>query len=207
MTTATVGARYQVVIPAKERKQLALKPHQKVLVEQRDDEIVIRPLGGRSFRGITKALRSKEDPADYVAKLRAESPRQERMMGIDGGFGFRLSEKERKASLSIAANGHVSETAEFALGGTGDWEECDYERRPKLLCPYSCSGALKTGWKPVSSYSAGGSFSFSAVSASRSSFGWGGAMCRVAFRPPPSSTVKCSLCRLPRKWPVVRMMA
>ncbi len=72
MTTATIGARFQVVIPAKERKQLALKAHQKVLIEQRNGEIVIRPLGASSFRGITKELRSKEDPADYVAKLRAE---------------------------------------------------------------------------------------------------------------------------------------
>lgn len=72
MTTATIGARYQVAIPAKERKRLALKPHQKVLIEQRDDEIVIRQLGGSTFRGITKALKTKEDPVDYVAKLRAE---------------------------------------------------------------------------------------------------------------------------------------
>lgn len=72
MTTATIGARFQVVIPAKERKRLSLKAHQKVIVEERDNEIVIRPLGGHSFRGITKALAVKEDPVDYVARLRAE---------------------------------------------------------------------------------------------------------------------------------------
>lgn len=72
MTTATIGSRFQVVIPANERKQLALKAHQKVLIEQRNDEIVIRPLGGRSFRGITKVLQVKEDPVDYIANLRAE---------------------------------------------------------------------------------------------------------------------------------------
>jgi AbrB family looped-hinge helix DNA binding protein len=72
MTTATIGTRFQVVIPAKERKGLALEAHQKVLIEQRYGEIVIRPLGGRSFRGITKTLQVNQDPVDYVAKLRAE---------------------------------------------------------------------------------------------------------------------------------------
>ena len=72
MTTATIGSRFQVVIPAKERKQLALKVHQKVHIERRNDEIVIRPIGGSSFRGITKALQCNEDPVDYVTKLRAE---------------------------------------------------------------------------------------------------------------------------------------
>jgi AbrB family looped-hinge helix DNA binding protein len=72
MTTATIGTRFQVVIPAKERKRLSLKPHQKVTIDQRNDEIVIRPLGTSSFRGITKALRTNEDPVDYIAKLRAE---------------------------------------------------------------------------------------------------------------------------------------
>ena len=72
MSTATIGARYQVVIPSKERKRLGLKVHQKVLVEQRNDEIVIRPLETGSNRGITKALQTNEDPVDYVAKLRQE---------------------------------------------------------------------------------------------------------------------------------------
>ena len=72
MSTATIGSRFQVVIPAKERKRLSLKVHQKVSVEEKNNEIVIRPLGGQSFRGIAKELHCKEDPVDYVAKLRAE---------------------------------------------------------------------------------------------------------------------------------------
>lgn len=44
MTIATVGNRYQVVIPLKERKKLSLRPNSKVEVTVEDDILVIYPI-------------------------------------------------------------------------------------------------------------------------------------------------------------------
>lgn len=73
MTTATIGARFQVVIPVDVRKNINLKPHQKIMIERKDDVIVLRPMGGgQSYRGIAKTIRTKEDPVDYISRLRNE---------------------------------------------------------------------------------------------------------------------------------------
>ena len=72
MTIATVGKRYQVVIPLKERKQLNLKPNSKVEVTIEGDKLVIYPISLASFRGIGRDLSDGVDPADYVKKLRRE---------------------------------------------------------------------------------------------------------------------------------------
>ena len=71
MTTATIGGRYQVVIPSKERKRLNLKPHSKVVVEVKGDYLIVRPQG-KSLRGIGKELADGQDATDYVRSLRAE---------------------------------------------------------------------------------------------------------------------------------------
>lgn len=72
MTTATVGTRYQVVIPATERRKIGLQPHDKVAVEATGNAIVIRPIGAAELRGIGKALHAGEDAVQYVRELRAE---------------------------------------------------------------------------------------------------------------------------------------
>ena len=72
MTTATVGARYQVVIPRKERNRMGLKPHSKVSVESRGDCLVIYPVRADAFRGIGHELRDGTDATDYVRRLRQE---------------------------------------------------------------------------------------------------------------------------------------
>ena len=72
MTTATIGARYQVVIPARERRKLGLRPHDKVLVEATKDAIVIRPVGAAALRGIGSALGKRTDAVQYVRELRSE---------------------------------------------------------------------------------------------------------------------------------------
>ena len=72
MSTATVGARYQVVIPAPVRRQVDLKPHDKVSVEVEGGAIVVRPIDARRFRGIGDAVRTRKDPVNYVRELRAE---------------------------------------------------------------------------------------------------------------------------------------
>ena len=76
MTVATVGARYQVVIPGRERAKVGLKPHSRVMVEAREDYIVVQPLDGRSARGIGRELRDGTDAADYVRRLRSEWERR-----------------------------------------------------------------------------------------------------------------------------------
>lgn len=72
MTQATIGSRYQVVIPRRERERLGLKPHSKVEVQVRGDDIVMHPVGGSGWRGIGKDLADGKDAADYVRELRAE---------------------------------------------------------------------------------------------------------------------------------------
>jgi AbrB family looped-hinge helix DNA binding protein len=72
MTEATIGARYQVVIPKDERKRLRLKPGAKVEVHAEDDHIVIYPAATKSWRGIGKDLAGNEDTLDYVKRLREE---------------------------------------------------------------------------------------------------------------------------------------
>ena len=44
MSTATIGTRYHVVIPKREREALGLRPHTRVTVEVLDGAVVIRPL-------------------------------------------------------------------------------------------------------------------------------------------------------------------
>ena len=72
MSTATVGTRYQVVIPAQVRRQVDLKPRDKVSVEVENGAIVVRPIDARRFRGIGKGTRATSDPVGYVRELRAE---------------------------------------------------------------------------------------------------------------------------------------
>jgi AbrB family looped-hinge helix DNA binding protein len=44
--TATLSSKCQVVIPARMRRVLGMKPHSRVEFEQRPDGILIRPAGG-----------------------------------------------------------------------------------------------------------------------------------------------------------------
>jgi AbrB family looped-hinge helix DNA binding protein len=72
MTIATIGKRYQVVIPLKERKKLNIKPNSKVEVTAENDKLVIYPISPASFRGIGRDLSDDIDATDYVKKLRRE---------------------------------------------------------------------------------------------------------------------------------------
>ncbi|CAB1063203.1 hypothetical protein D1BOALGB6SA_7986 [Olavius sp. associated proteobacterium Delta 1] len=72
MTIATVGKRYQVVIPLKERKKLNIRPNSKVEVTTEDDKLVIYPISPAGFRGIGRDLSDGIDATDYVKKLRRE---------------------------------------------------------------------------------------------------------------------------------------
>ncbi|MFA5043679.1 MAG: AbrB/MazE/SpoVT family DNA-binding domain-containing protein [Kiritimatiellia bacterium] len=72
MSTATVGSRYQVVIPREVRKQMTLRPHSKVNIEVRDYCLVVYPVNVAGWRGIGKALANGNDAVDYVRALRSE---------------------------------------------------------------------------------------------------------------------------------------
>ena len=71
MSTATIGARFQVVIPKRERERLGLQPHARVAVEVADGAVVIRPLPD-GWRGVGRDLADGTDATDYVRKLRSE---------------------------------------------------------------------------------------------------------------------------------------
>ena len=72
MTIATVGKRYQVVIPLKERNKLKIRPNSKVEVTAEGDKLVIYPISPASFRGMGRNLSEEIDATDYVKKLRRE---------------------------------------------------------------------------------------------------------------------------------------
>jgi AbrB family looped-hinge helix DNA binding protein len=72
MTKATIGKRYQVVIPLKERKQLNIKPQSKVDVVVEGDRLVIYPVSATNLRGMGRKVADGTDATDYIAKLRWE---------------------------------------------------------------------------------------------------------------------------------------
>ena len=72
MSQATVGKRYQVVIPLKERAQLDIRPNTKVEVVAEGDRLVIYPLSPSRLKGIGRDVADGTDATDYVSKLRNE---------------------------------------------------------------------------------------------------------------------------------------
>ena len=72
MTQATIGKRYQVVIPLKERNKLELKPNIKVDVVAEGDRLIIYPLLPSKLKGIGRKTADSTDATEYVKKLREE---------------------------------------------------------------------------------------------------------------------------------------
>ena len=72
MTQATVGKRYQVVIPLKEREKLEIKPNTKVEVVAEGDRLIIYTLLPSKLKGIGREIADGIDATDYVSKLRSE---------------------------------------------------------------------------------------------------------------------------------------
>lgn len=72
MTTATIGSRYQVVIPKEERQRLCLRPMSRVNVEAREDCIVLYPSASKRLRGLGASLADGTDATDYVRRMRNE---------------------------------------------------------------------------------------------------------------------------------------
>ena len=72
MMTATVGSRFQVVIPKEGREGLGIKPSSRVNVEARPDCLVLFPVTSRRLRGLGADLADGTDATDYVRHLREE---------------------------------------------------------------------------------------------------------------------------------------
>lgn len=72
MTQATVGKRFQVVIPLKEREKLNIKPNEKVDVTVDEDRLVIYRISTSNIRGIGRKSADGSDATDYIKKLRKE---------------------------------------------------------------------------------------------------------------------------------------
>jgi AbrB family looped-hinge helix DNA binding protein len=72
MSQATVGRRYQVVIPLKEREKLGMKPNTKVEVVAEGDRLIIFPLSAFKLKGIGREIADGSDATDYVSKLRRD---------------------------------------------------------------------------------------------------------------------------------------
>jgi len=72
MTTATVGERFQVVIPRQERLRLGLKAHDKVNIVMEGDHLALYPISSKRLRGLGRDVADGTDATDYVRELRAE---------------------------------------------------------------------------------------------------------------------------------------
>jgi len=72
MKFATIGSRFQVVIPKEERERLKLKPNTKVAIEAREGHLVLFPVRDGGWRGLGKELADGTDAGDYVKRLRRE---------------------------------------------------------------------------------------------------------------------------------------
>ena len=72
MTTATIGTKYQIVIPRKEREALGLKPRMKVEVSVENGCAVVRPVGAETWRGIGREIAGGKNAVNYVRELREE---------------------------------------------------------------------------------------------------------------------------------------
>ncbi len=72
MTTATVGGRYQVVIPSDVRNKFDIRVGDKVAIEQVGDHLELRVVDARRLRGIGRDMSGSKDPVSYVRELREE---------------------------------------------------------------------------------------------------------------------------------------
>ncbi len=81
MLSVKISTKHQIVVPSAVRRELHLVPGDRLTVELRGDEIVLRPRPERAsarLRGLGKGLYG--DPVEYVRRLRDEweERRQER---------------------------------------------------------------------------------------------------------------------------------
>ena len=59
MTTTVVTAKGQIVIPSRIRRRLNIKKGTKLYIEERDDELVLKPVTPEYFRKIAGVLQTE----------------------------------------------------------------------------------------------------------------------------------------------------
>jgi len=64
MYTSTVTAKGQITIPAKIRKQLGLKPNDKVVLIFRGTEIILKPIKG-TLKDLRGSIKPRQQPEDF----------------------------------------------------------------------------------------------------------------------------------------------
>ncbi len=82
MYTVNISPKGQITLPAKIRKRLGLKSHDKIALIFRDDELILKPMRGtiRDFRGVLKPHQSPENfqaIAEQVKKAVAHKQAEE----------------------------------------------------------------------------------------------------------------------------------
>ena len=77
MTTVVVTAKGQIVIPSKIRRRLNIKKGTKLYVEQRGDELIIRPVTPTYFEKIAGILQTKGRLSKVLLEERAKDRERE----------------------------------------------------------------------------------------------------------------------------------
>jgi AbrB family looped-hinge helix DNA binding protein len=72
MSIVTVGERYQIVIPKKERRALHIQPHSRMNVVAEGAVLRIYDMSPSSLKGIGKAIADGTDATSYIKSLRRE---------------------------------------------------------------------------------------------------------------------------------------
>ena len=81
MTTAVVTTKGQIVIPSKMRRHLNIKKGTKVYIEERGDELVIKPVNSEYFEKIAGILQGKTKLTKALLKEREEDLKREEKNG------------------------------------------------------------------------------------------------------------------------------
>jgi len=77
MTTTVVTTKGQVVIPSKIRKHLNIKKGTKLYVEERDNEIIIKPVTPAYFERLAGVLKTKGKLTKALLEERAKDRERE----------------------------------------------------------------------------------------------------------------------------------
>jgi AbrB family looped-hinge helix DNA binding protein len=77
MPTTTATSKGQIVIPSEIRKRLSIKQGTRFNIEERGDEIILRPLTSENIKKMAGILGSKGQLAKKLLKERAKDKRTE----------------------------------------------------------------------------------------------------------------------------------
>jgi len=73
MTVATVSSKGQITLPAAARREVGINLHDRVLIESRNGEIVIRPVPDlMKFKGFAGKAKPREVEREIMARAVAE---------------------------------------------------------------------------------------------------------------------------------------